>query len=128
MYSVYNIETGKIRAQFNGESLAVANIHDGEAYTDVFCDFNSHIIVDGEAVDAPPIPVDPQAVARRMRKYLLDSSDWTQVSDNQLTEEEKANWASYRQALRDFPQTVVDAGVSTETEIENLLPQMPKTL
>lgn len=39
---------------------------------------------------------------RPFRKFLLDETDWTQVSDNNLTAEEKQAWAVYRQALRDL--------------------------
>lgn len=42
---------------------------------------------------------------RRTRNSLLQSSDWTQVSDNALTDEKKAEWATYRQSLRDFMET-----------------------
>ena len=37
---------------------------------------------------------------RYLKKFLLDSTDWTQVVDNDLTVEEKEAWAVYRQALR----------------------------
>lgn len=39
---------------------------------------------------------------RYLKKFLLDSTDWTQVVDNDLTVEEKEAWAVYRQALRDL--------------------------
>jgi len=38
----------------------------------------------------------------RIRNFLLTQTDWTQVSDNDLTQEEKNAWAVYRQALRDI--------------------------
>ena len=40
---------------------------------------------------------------------MLRESDWTQISDYALvSEEEKALWAEYRQALRDLPETYQD--------------------
>lgn len=42
-------------------------------------------------------------VMRAQRDAMLRSCDWTQVPDAQLTAEQKAAWASYRQALRDVP-------------------------
>ena len=40
---------------------------------------------------------------RRIRNDLLSESDWTQtVEDAPLTEEMKAEWATYRQELRDI--------------------------
>lgn len=38
------------------------------------------------------------------RDETLRASDWTQVPDAPLTDEERAVWATYRQALRDLPQ------------------------
>ena len=39
---------------------------------------------------------------RNMRDGLLADSDWTQYAeDNSLSDEKKAEWATYRQALRD---------------------------
>ena len=39
---------------------------------------------------------------RSMRDALLAESDWTQYAeDNTLTDEKKAEWATYRQTLRD---------------------------
>lgn len=38
-----------------------------------------------------------------IRKFLLMDCDWTQMSDNQLTDAQKAQWRTYRQTLRDLP-------------------------
>ena len=40
--------------------------------------------------------------ARSQRNGLLYQSDWTQLPDTKLTDEQKATWATYRQALRDI--------------------------
>ena len=39
---------------------------------------------------------------RHQRDRLLAASDWTQVADAPV---DKQAWATYRQALRDFPAT-----------------------
>ena len=39
---------------------------------------------------------------RRVRADILQGTDWTQVSDSPLSDEKKAEWATYRQALRDI--------------------------
>ena len=36
------------------------------------------------------------------RNSKLRDSDWTQIPDSPLTAEKKAEWAAYRQALRDI--------------------------
>ena len=43
------------------------------------------------------------------RNLLLMQSDWTQVVDSPLSDSKQAEWATYRQALRDFPSTWVPA-------------------
>lgn len=47
------------------------------------------------------------------RNALLASSDWTQLPDSPFTTEQKTAWATYRQELRDMPEsfTTVDAVV-----------------
>jgi len=57
------------------------------------------------------------AEIRRTRDTLLKMSDWTQAPDSPLTEEKRAAWIAYRQALRDLPET---------TDINNVVwPQEP---
>jgi hypothetical protein len=43
---------------------------------------------------------------RRQRNMHLTNSDWTQNADSPLTDAKKQEWATYRQALRDFPANV----------------------
>lgn len=42
---------------------------------------------------------------RTFRDDLLKKSDWTQLPDSQLSESQISAWTTYRQALRDIPQT-----------------------
>jgi hypothetical protein len=42
---------------------------------------------------------------RAWRDDLLRQSDWTQMPDSPLSDSKKQEWATYRQALRDFPAT-----------------------
>tara|TARA_Y100001960_G_C14461887_1_gene722478 strand:+ start:314 stop:823 length:510 start_codon:yes stop_codon:yes gene_type:complete len=41
---------------------------------------------------------------RGKRDELLAQSDWTQSSDSPLSDKKKAEWAKYRQELRDLPE------------------------
>jgi hypothetical protein len=43
---------------------------------------------------------------RSYRNNLLTLCDWTQIDDVPLSEEQKNDWRTYRQLLRDFPETV----------------------
>ena len=42
---------------------------------------------------------------RLERDSMLEQSDWTQFVDSPLSDSKKAEWATYRQQLRDFPST-----------------------
>jgi len=44
-------------------------------------------------------------VLRAIRDTLMDATDWTQAIDAPLSPERRTAWATYRQALRDLPQT-----------------------
>ena len=37
--------------------------------------------------------------------YVLSRTDWTQSPDSPLSDEKKAEWATFRQKLRDLPTT-----------------------
>lgn len=43
---------------------------------------------------------------RRKRDVRLQGSDWTQYPDSPLSNSKKAEWATYRQTLRDLPNTL----------------------
>lgn len=58
---------------------------------------------------------------RRQRNYLLALSDWTQLADSPLSDEEKEEWKTYRQELRDLTDTYAD--VTDPTQI--VFPQSP---
>lgn len=61
-------------------------------------------------------PVEPlDSEIRDIRGVLLINSDWTQMPDSPLTDAKKAEWATYRQALRDIPYAYL--GVTSLDEI-----------
>ncbi len=45
---------------------------------------------------------------RANRDRLIQETDWTQTLDCPLSDEKKAEFLAYRQALRDIPQTYSD--------------------
>jgi len=45
---------------------------------------------------------------RILRDIRLTQSDWTQLPDNNLTEEQKTAWQTYRQELRDLTDNITD--------------------
>jgi len=48
-----------------------------------------------------------------IRNFLLMDSDWTQLGDAQLTTQQKADWVTYRQKLRDIPQEQSESSAAT---------------
>ena len=56
---------------------------------------------------------------RKKRNYLLKSSDWTMNPDATI---DQAQWAAYRQILRDLPQTY-----KGKTSDEVIWPKQPST-
>ena len=89
---------------------------DGQFVIEGEADDASKMIVDGNIVDRPE-PTYTEAelnnqvlkIIRAKRRNKLSESDWTQVTDNQLTDAKKAEWATYRQALRNLPANNSDA-------------------
>ena len=47
-------------------------------------------------------------LVRSIRRYYLTACDWTQMPDAPLSDNSKALWQAYRQALRDIPQVYAD--------------------
>jgi len=65
---------------------------------------------------------------RDKRDRRLESSDWTQMPDSPLSDSKKAEWAAYRQALRDIPQKFpsdVDENAVNPYEVADLFPERP---
>ena len=47
-------------------------------------------------------------ILRSSRNKVLANSDWTQAADSPLSDAKKAEWATYRQQLRDLPANTSD--------------------
>lgn len=59
---------------------------------------------------------------RARRDGLLQSCDWTTLSDCQLTNEQKTAWQTYRQALRDITN-----GLTTVEQVNAVVwPEKPE--
>jgi len=73
-------------------------VHAGWKYTTESGFFNPNL----------PTNSDLFKTLRETRDVLLNQSDWTRMDDNQLSSDKKAEWATYRQALRDLPANTAD--------------------
>jgi hypothetical protein len=66
--------------------------------------------------EKPPVTIYVPGWIRDKRHNLLKGTDWTVGADSPLSDSKKAEWQTYRQALRDLPDTYAD-----ETDIENVI-------
>lgn len=65
-----------------------------------------YIVVDFTAEEIATVTEQQWVRTRDRRNKLLALCDWTQLADVPLTTEEKAAWATHRQALRDVTTQV----------------------
>jgi len=104
-YTIYKTATGVIQRQVQCNAYNLTfNVHSGESSIEGDYKAPDYKIVSGSAV-AQSITFDPVTSLRPSRNDLLRYSDWTQAADSPLSDSKKAEWATYRQALRDMPTT-----------------------
>jgi hypothetical protein len=102
-FTVYDLATGQI--EYSTTTVAAINevgLQEGQGIIEGNYQANEHIVVDGEAVARTDNILD---ILRLKRDALLTESDWTQVNDSPLSDAKKAEWATYRQELRDLPSS-----------------------
>ena len=107
-YTIYDTATGLIHSHGSATTLTSLNqilLNDGDGIIEGFYDRATHKIENGAPVEYTP---DMFPIIRNKRDGLLLESDWTQVNDSPLTDTKKAEWATYRQALRDLPSQYTD--------------------
>lgn len=127
--TIYNLETGIILRNVSemGDDI-YKNVKAGEGYVEGSYATDNYIIVDGEPVEKEASVISEQNKKQAQidltaqRNSLLQSSDWTQVVDNPLTEAKKLEWQTYRQALRDLPTAYTDI----ESLAEVIFPKEPE--
>lgn len=113
--AIYDPATGEIRSimEFSPSSVddALLNVPEGLLAVEVGPEVTpaTHYIDaenDDTPIERPPEPL-PEMVddMRARRDGLLFACDWTQLPDAPLTEAQRTAWRTYRQALRDVPQT-----------------------
>lgn len=79
--------------------------------------YQVNVSVDPHVIEEkPPVTINVPGWIRDNRHNRLKGTDWTVGSDSPLSDSKKAEWVTYRQALRDLPVTYAD-----ETDIENVI-------
>ena len=113
-YLIYNTETGIIKSAIKSSNFPSNDIPDGfsclqseESFQGKMIDTKTNNLIASNA--ELPFPLTFAGKLRTIRGGILIGSDWTLFSDSPLTNEKKAEWATYRQALRDIPATYSDA-------------------
>ena len=120
---IYDKTTGEIIGQ--GMTYIPSEFPEGKSVKDMkLLDSNEDLVVtdtevDVEVYDKVQLPItnpvvfiekqtkvesaeDTLAMLRQDRDKILQSTDWTQAADSPLSDSKKAEWATYRQALRDL--------------------------
>jgi hypothetical protein len=118
-YSIY-INNGKIVKLIDCNNIE-QQLSDGELYIDGWFNDSEYYIKDNQAIQMPPKPdqysvfnyatkqwVENERMAivnvSDKRQKLLYSTDWTQIPNGPLTQQQQEAWAVYRQQLRDIPE------------------------
>tara|TARA_R110001632_G_scaffold53915_2_gene132438 strand:+ start:100 stop:477 length:378 start_codon:yes stop_codon:yes gene_type:complete len=110
-YSRYNLETGRFTGQGSNSDQANVIARDGEGLIEGHYDHDTQMVSENAVVDIPADTLEQEQIAKAWsdltfnRNRLLQSSDWTQVSDAPV---DHAAWAVYRQELRDLPANTGD--------------------
>ena len=78
-------------------------IKSGYDYIEGIHNPNRFKVVDGKAVEIEKTEDEIAGITKTLRNAKLSASDWTQLSDASLSDDKKAEWKTYRQALRDLP-------------------------
>lgn len=115
-YIVYDSDGIIVRTGVCSQHDLYLQAIDGQFVIEGEADDASKMIVDGKIVDKPETiyteaELNNQVLKsiRAIRRNKLAESDWTQFADSPLTDKKKAEWATYRQALRDLPQEYPNA-------------------
>jgi len=110
MYIVYEISSGMIVSSHNKQPIAdigyaVVFRQDYNPIQDVY--YNSALGSFTGMSDAEQNAIEMQSL-RSQRDRRLSQCDWTQAADSPLSDTKKAEWATYRQQLRDLPANTSD--------------------
>jgi len=102
-FTIYKTDTGEILS--NGTTNASIEdfiLEDGQSIIEGIYEVSEYKIIDASPVEQS---IDFWETIRLQRNELLNQSDWTQINDSPLSDSKKQEWATYRQLLRDLPNT-----------------------
>lgn len=119
MYIHFDTDGNFLGAMCDVTSTISGTVYKGEIldfdpYTNVYTYVDGKVVVREKtseelaaeaAAGAEIITISKMIELREERNKLLAESDWTQVVDSPLDDTTKAEWQTYRQALRDITET-----------------------
>ena len=107
-FTIYKTATGVIEScGSTNVGIEIMNLESGQSIIEGIYEVEKYKIISGSAVEQD---IDFWNQIRIKRDDLLSKSDWTQTADSPLTDSKKAEWVTYRQALRDVPSNNSSAG------------------
>jgi protoheme ferro-lyase len=106
-YNCSDNSMNKTLASNPGLSAIQIKVHD----VDKYC---VNVSTDPHTIESKPVAVvDVTSYIREHRTTFLKVCDWTVGVDSPLSDSKKAEWQTYRQALRDLPSTNTATTVDT---------------
>ena len=113
--SIYNKETKVVVQKMGIQSESDIHIDDKHDWIEGDYLPGAFQVIDGKAQSyiPPYISGANTDAVREMRNKLLQHTDWTQVPDSPLSDSKKAEWATYRQQLRDMMSSYTDSESNT---------------
>lgn len=113
--SIYNKETKIVVQTMSIRYESEIHIDDKHAWIEGHYIPEQYKVIDGVAqpYTRPYHAGTNEVIVRQRRNELLENSDWTQVPDSPLTDAKKAEWATYRQQLRDMMSSYTDSESNT---------------
>ena len=100
-YTIYKTSDGVIEScGSTNVGIDQINLESHQSIIEGVYEVEKYKILSGSAVEQS---VDFWSQVRIERDTLLLECDWTQTLDSPLTDSKKAEWVTYRQALRDVP-------------------------
>ena len=111
---IYNNTTGHIEQNIKIAPSSLERMLTGRPYLSVLehdlggaiDDYCVNVSVDPHVIESKPEPtINIPQYCREYRTVHLKNTDWTVGVDSPLSDSKKAEWQTYRQALRDITST-----------------------
>jgi len=106
-YIVHDQNGNILRTGVCPDDMMDLNARENETIIEGIANDKRHIVLNGKICDKPvdfdAIKIELQEQLRVMRNAKLSATDWTQILDVDLTQDQVDAWKSYRKELRDLP-------------------------